>query len=119
MNVDFVNLTPHEVVLELAGGARHVLPPSGSVARLGTEVREAGALAGVPLVAIRHGAVADLPGPQPDRVYVVALLVAAACPERDDVVAPDTSPDSVVRDERGRIVAVRRLATFHDDRVGE
>jgi hypothetical protein len=117
--MEFLNLTPHEVILEPADGARRILPPSGTVARLNTEARETGALAGVPLVTIRHGAIIDLPAPQPGRAYIVSLLVAAACPERDDVVAPDTSPDSVVRDERGRIVAVRRLATFHDNGVGE
>lgn len=34
--VDFVNLTPHAIVLRDADGADHTIPPSGQVARIST-----------------------------------------------------------------------------------
>jgi len=49
---------------------------------------------------------------EPVTLYIVSTLVAQACKGRKDVVAPDTSPESVVRDESGQIVAVRRFQVF-------
>ena len=36
-------------------------------------------------------------------------MVLDANPDRNDLVCPDTGPDSVVRDKEGRILGVRRL----------
>jgi hypothetical protein len=44
----------------------------------------------------------------PEVYYIVSQIVIAACPERADLVRPDTGPDAI-RDADGRIVAVRRL----------
>jgi hypothetical protein len=38
--------------------------------------------------------------------------VAQAVAGRDDVVAPDTGPESVVRDAEGKIIGVRRFQKF-------
>ena len=114
------------------GPCRVVIPPSGTVARVverpvdGTTFRASlevdGSLVQV-LGPTDYGPVEGLPpeefgGP----LYLVSALVAAAVRahvpthgylpgyrERRDLLVPDTGPDSAVRDERGQIVAVRRL----------
>jgi len=113
MPTKLVNLTPHPVVLALEGEER-VIPPSGGVARVSTTTEVIGTLDGVPVVRTRIGQVIGLPEPEVGTVYIVSSLVAqaAAAMGRDDVLAPDTGPDSAVRDADGRIVAVRRLQAF-------
>lgn len=46
---------------------------------------------------------------QPSIIYIVSSLVAQAAKDRNDVIAPDTSPAGVVRDEQGRIIGVKRF----------
>ena len=116
-----VNLTPHEVVID--GGAPEpiVLEPAGPVARLEVSSRMVEPLAGIPVSRTAFGAIIDLPEPRAGTVYVVASRVAqvAALAGRRDVLAPDTTPDSAIRDAGGHIVAVRRLQTFADDAARE
>ena len=56
----------------------------------------------------------DLPEPAPYTLYVASSLVAQAAARygRIDVLAPDTGPESAVRDETGQITGVRRLQRF-------
>ncbi len=111
------NLTPHVIVIR-PGDEEVVLPPSGQVARVSVSAKELYkiAFAGirVPVVRTEFGDIVDLPDPDEGVIYVTSTLVAqaAAARGRTDVVAPDTSPESAVRDQEGRIVAVRRLQTF-------
>lgn len=44
----------------------------------------------------------------PHTIYVVSALVASRCAGRPDVYSPDTGP-TAIRDDEGRIVAVRGL----------
>lgn len=114
------------------GPCRVVIPPSGTVARVverpvdGTTFRASLEVDGCWVQVLGptdYGPVEGLPpeefgGP----LYLVSALVAAAVRahvpthgylpgyrERRDLLVPDTGPDSAVRDERGQIVAVRRL----------
>jgi len=105
-----VNLTPHEIkIVGEDGKTRLVIPPSGSVARVKAEQTIVGFVNGIPVVRTTFGDVEGLPEPQPNTLYIVSSLVAQACSSRDDVVAPDTSPQGVVRDEKGQIIGVRRF----------
>jgi len=67
------------------------------------------------VVVVRHiySIVGTLPKPKPDTMYVVgwAVLLALADEKkpRSDLIAPDTSRESAVRDANGRIVGVRRF----------
>ena len=116
-----VNLTPHAIVLRDEAGADHVLPPSGTVARVQAHPGPLSDI-GLPVpVAGRtqYGAVEGLPGDRvgawdsrPEVLYIVSALVGAAIShqKRDDVLCPGTGPnDGAIRDEAGRIVAVTRL----------
>jgi len=46
---------------------------------------------------------------EPEEYYIVSSLVAMAMHGRRDIVAPDTSPNGVVRDEYGNIIGVKRF----------
>jgi hypothetical protein len=111
--VRFVNLTPHEVVIYHAHTQNVVLrvPPSGRIARATTNTEIVGEVGGVPIRKVRYGVIIDLPNPIENTVYIVSTIVLLALQakgiKRDDVVSPDTNPDSVVRDAQGRILGVK------------
>lgn len=106
------NLTPHEINI---GGV--TFPPSGTVARVATIQKDAGTLVfdghAFPVVENTYGAVEGLPDPEPGTVYLVSALVLSALEAqgiyRDDVFAPDTSPQGAIRGEDGQIKGVKRL----------
>lgn len=104
-----VNLTPHEIVVRREDGSEFRIPPSGVVARVTATAEPVGTLAGVPIMSTRYGEVEDLPAPQGGVQYIVSSLVRMAAPGRADLVSPDTGPESAIRDDAGRIVAVRRF----------
>ena len=87
------------------------IEPSGQVARVKTEQIANGEINGVPVVRTRFIKVEGLPEPEKGKVFIVSTLVAQAV-KRNDVIAPDTSPQSVVRDENGRIIGVKRFQSF-------
>lgn len=106
-----VNCTAHPIhIADDAGNVVRVIEPSGQVARVAVEQVVVGELDGVPVVETHWGTVEGLPEPQEDVVYVTSTIVlqAAKAEGRTDVVSPDTGP-TAVRDEEGRIIAVRRF----------
>lgn len=100
------NFTPHKVVLVKSDGDRIEIPPEGTVPRVRMEVRETGEVLGVPVVETVAAGVEGLPEPRPGVYYIVSRAVAAACPDRDDLLVPD----DLVRDGEGRVIGARRLA---------
>jgi len=106
-----INLTAHPIhIADADGRVIRTLEPSGHVARVAVEQREVGVIDGVPVVESVFGEVEGLPEPQDGVVYIVSTptMLAARKMGRTDVVSPDTGP-TAVRDEEGRIVAVRRF----------
>ena len=101
----FVNLTPHEVVVECKNGDKKVFPPSGEVARVELEDICVAYLDGMPVHKGKVKEVTGIPKPQPGVVYIVSLFVLQHCKDRHDLVAPDTN--GAIRDDEGRIVAVK------------
>jgi hypothetical protein len=103
-----LNLTPHAVtVLNAKDEVVATFPASGESARLAVAFDQTDRLGDVPLGALRYGSSTGLP-PRVDGVrLLVSLLVKLANPDRDDllVVADE------VRDEAGRIVGCRALAS--------
>lgn len=105
-----INLTPHSItVMDDDGFVVRTYPASGSVARVTVEAREWGHIDGIPVVTNVYGAVENLPIGDGEEVYLVSLMVLAACEGRRDVFAPDTGPGSVVRNEAGQIIGVKRF----------
>lgn len=103
----FVNLTPHEIVVKYDGETLKI-PPSGTIARVKTVMRELPRINGIPVRKTEYGEIEGLPEPEAGTVYIVSILVLQALKgTRGDVVAPDTTPSGAIRDESGRIVAVK------------
>ena len=109
----FVNLTPHEVVIFDSTGQNIILkiPPSGQIARVSTTSTIVGLVDEIPIRKTIYGDIVGLPEPRSDTIYIVSTVVLIALKEkgihRNDVVSPDTNPDSAVRDDTGRIIGVR------------
>ena len=105
MNV--INCTPHEINL-LTEAENITYPPSGVVARVNaTYVMMPSPL---PMVRIIFGDITGLPDPMDHTYFIVSGLVLAALDgTRPDVIAPDTSPASAVRDANGRMIGVKRF----------
>lgn len=112
--VKLINLTPHPVHLHVGDGSREpaaiiVLPPIGTAARCSVHREEVGRVGGVTIYRSVYGTVENLPEPEDGTYYIVSALVAQACPDRHDLLIPDDT----VRDEDGRIIGCRALATVH------
>ena len=105
MNV--INCTPHGVNL-LTEAENIVYPPSGIVTRVNaTFVMMPSPL---PMVRIIFGDITGLPEPMDHTYFIVSGLVLAALEgTRPDVIAPDTSSASAVRDANGRMIGVKRF----------
>lgn len=105
-----INLTPHAISLANEAGENiQTIPASGVVAWVSMTVCDTGRrVARIPVVVQEPGQIENLPEPD-GNVYIVSIVVLGAIQGRADVVAPDTGPGSVVRDDIGRIIAVRRF----------
>lgn len=107
-----INLTPHDVCIYDTEGKTVIktYPASGTVARVKSSTKIVGEIDGIPVARTSFGEIEGLPVPQPGTKYIVSLLVLqAAAGKRDDLIGPDTGPGSVVRDESGQIIGVRRF----------
>jgi hypothetical protein len=108
---NFVNLTPHSINIVELGEI-----PSSGVARLATNQEKVGEINGVPLVVNTFG---DIQIPEgvdcSGKIVVVSLIFKDKADELKKltgakmIVAPDTSPNGVVRNEKGQIVGVKQL----------
>jgi len=109
--IKVINLTPHDVVIVNENGEEiKRYPASGNVARVNTQSELIGEVDGIQVVRTKYGDVDGLPDKKPDTVYLVSLVVAQALRgSRTDVYVPDTGPGSVVRDDKGQIIGVKRL----------
>jgi hypothetical protein len=135
---NIINLTPHPITLR-NGLEMITVNPSGKVARVAMKTAPAARVPGIPVPVVpspEYGEVEGLPGPEDwgcDRcvgdwpgtaqdcrgseahaeskpTYLVSAMVLARCVGRDDVFAPDTSPNGgAIRDEKGQVIAVTRL----------
>ncbi len=107
--VEFINLTPHDVNLILQDESTMTIPASGSIARVGSHVEQVGTIGIIPVVkTVFDTVVTDLPDPQAGVIYLTSTLVAQAVPDRIDVLVPA----DLRRDEAGRIIgcgALQRL----------
>ena len=107
---NFINLTPHAIVVRLQDGSDITFPPSGMVARLdqtGAEI-PMGKIEGVPILSRSNfGEIVGLPQYETEGVnYIVSSLVAAHI-VRQDVFSPATGPnDGAIRNDKGQIIAV-------------
>lgn len=107
------NLTAHPLKFFTPSGVLEV-QPSGQLARVFTHSHPIGEIAGMAVVRPVFGDITGLPDPSDDQVFVVSQLVLTALRlagvQRQDVVAPDTTPvGGAIRDAAGRVQGVTRL----------
>lgn len=109
-----INLTPHDITVFLSNDEKKIYPRSGRVARVSVKAEPIGEVDGVPTVQIEYGEIEGLPERPDGNYYIVSVLVLQAAERLDHpmlpwLLAPDTGPESAVRDDQGRIVGVRRF----------
>lgn len=106
---EIINMTPHVVNLYV-GNEKHSFYPSGQVARVREIVENAGSINGFPAVRKKYSEIEGLPPEEEtgDKLYIVSSLVLSLS-ERKDLIAPDTGIGSVVRDDAGNIIGIRRF----------
>lgn len=102
-----VNCTPHPInIMDSEGKEILTLEPSGICPRCSVERKKVGDINGIPINKSVFGDVYDLPSPQPDTIYIVSRVVAEAARREDLYIV-----DDAVRDENGRIIGCRALAS--------
>lgn len=109
--ISLYNLTQHSIRLYRPDGTALDLPPSGKVARVASAPEILGEIEGVPVLYTTYGQVLNLPDPQEGVMYITSWMVAEVV-KRADVVSPDTSPQSAVRDKRGKLLGVKALRSY-------
>ena len=100
-----VNLTPHTLNF-VFNETKIDIEPSGSIARVSAKDTPMNPINGIPTVKTEYGEIENLPAPEVDTIYVVSSLVAARCPEREDVFIPGRP----IRDDQGRIIGSAGLS---------
>lgn len=110
---EIINLTPHTINVCDDNGDITTSYPSTGVARVDTNEVVTGSIDDVNVVETEYQGVTGLPEPKDNTVYVVSILVLQALNgTRSDVVAPNTSPKSCVRDDKGQIVGVKSFTVI-------
>jgi len=126
--VRMLNLTPHDITVVLKNGEMKI-PASGKVARVSQTTEYAFDINEMPV----HSApeFGDIVWPEFDfdtyNAVIVSMVVGNAVRDTPTklpagmrsalmILGPDTSPDSVVRDEHGRIEGVRRFVLYRNSK---
>lgn len=114
-DVEFVNLTPHEIII-IQGNEEYKIKPSGNLARLRYNVNKTTKIGGFKLVEFDNEVITGVPKPDDGKVFIVSSVIMQALRTngllRLDIVSPDTSRYSAVRDKTGNIIAVRGFQTY-------
>ena len=101
-----INLTPHIVNIFVDGKEKVTLSPSGIVPRCSQTEEQVMVVDGIPVSRQVFGEVVDLPAPKDGVYLIVSRLVAAACPDRDDLLC--LGP--MVRGQNGQPIGCNGLA---------
>ncbi len=107
--MELVNVTGHAITLVRPDGTRYSLRPSSSIARVEKQRLVVAEADEWPIRYLDEVGIIGLPVPREGVLFVASGIVArvAVSLGRSDVIAPDTSRESAVRDGRGQVQAVR------------
>lgn len=110
MKPTLINLTPHDIVIQLSATDTEVksiiIPPTAPMARVEVSTVEIGHVDGIPLVIPTYGETTGLPDPQPGVFLIVSNIVLAANKNRFDLLTPSRP----IRDEAGKVIACGALS---------
>lgn len=109
--IEFVNLTPHDIVIQTKTGETLTVPKSGVVARIDVTEKVEDVIGGaIPIVKQETGSLDPEPLAVEGRYYLVSSIVKSHV-YRSDFLAPNTSHSELgaIRNEKGHIVAVKSL----------
>lgn len=107
-----LNCTPHTINICDASGNKIQDYPTYRVARVETEMEVVGNGNGIPIKRVKYKEAEWLPQKTENTLYIVSMVVAQACPEREDFICPNTAPNEVVRDDEGKIIGVKSFAKY-------
>ena len=93
-----INLTPHTINVLMCDGRVCAFPPGPFLARVSEVIEVIGQIDGFDLRRHSYGAVTGLPEQFDGTWLIVSQMVAAAMPERRDLIFPS----GLVRDEHGQ-----------------
>lgn len=113
--VTLKNLTKHDIRL-VFGSTMLTVPPSGHVARTTGENQELVDVITyegyeVPVYEWGSSNVKELPDPEDGVIFLTSGVVAQIV-KRPDVMCPNTSPQSIVRDVYGNKIGVKSLIAY-------
>jgi|SRR5690554_369537 len=100
-----INCTPHKINIHNSDGTKTTLNPSGIVPRVQVNRTFLQKSGGIDVYRPDFGKPIGMPDRKPDTFYVVSSLLAAAVPDRDDLL----TPGDAIRDDQGRIVGCKGL----------
>ena len=104
----FVNLTPHTLNVITSDGSIQAIEPSGSVARCSQTEEVVKEVDGIVITRQTFGDVVGLPPQEEGTIFIVSRMIAAACPDRNDLMIPGP----LVRDEKGVVVGCKGLSVL-------
>jgi len=107
------NLNSHPIIVERSDGSLFEYPPDGMVYRLQTMDEIIESVNGNDIVQRTYYEPQEkfIPEPRPGTWYIVPSQVVQAM-NRPDFIAPDTKgANGAKRDERGRVLSVKRFRT--------
>lgn len=102
----FINLNPHKVDIIKEDGTVLTVPPSGIVARCSQNETVLDIRDSVKITRQEFGDVVNLPESKDGVLYIVSRLVAAARPDRKDLVCPGP----LVRGDDGQPIGCKGLS---------
>lgn len=112
--MNIINLTPHDIVVVVTDNGNVTFPKTGKVARVVSSSKFVKFINEIPVMQTTFGNAIELPDPQDDTYYIVSSVVLDNI-NRNDLICPDTGPDSVVRDNNGNIIGVKRFRVKYYD----
>jgi hypothetical protein len=98
------NYTPHDINIILDDC--EIIIESEGIARCNEIIEKQGEVLDVEIIKKKFQGVEGLPEERDDTIYIVSLVVAQSCKDRNDLVIPG----EIVRDDAGKIIGCKNLA---------
>jgi hypothetical protein len=109
MKPKLINLTPHDVIIQLSEASTITISPTQPMARVEMTTEVIGHIDGIPLVVPTYGETFNLPDPEVGTFLIVSNIVLAAHRNRFDLVTPSRP----IRDASGKVIACGALSVVN------